>query len=71
MLILIRILIFTSIITFHNLLYAETNVVFLDMNKIYNEFKNPYLSTKNLKNVQKIHINVALFTNTKIVENTT
>tara|TARA_E500000331_G_C17219946_1_gene697613 strand:- start:930 stop:1454 length:525 start_codon:yes stop_codon:yes gene_type:complete len=37
MLILIRILIFTSIITFHNLLYAETNVVFLDMNKIYNE----------------------------------
>ena len=39
--------------------------------KNYNEVKNPYLSAKNLKKAPKIHINMTLFANTKIVENTT
>ena len=43
----------------------------MDMKKNYKDVKNPYLSTKNLKNDRKVNINVALFTNTKIVENTT
>ena len=41
------------------------------MKKNYKDVKNPYLSTKNLKKAPKIHINVTLFANTKIIENTT
>ena len=37
--IIIKALIFTSLLIFNNFLYAETNVVYLDMGKIYNETK--------------------------------
>jgi len=54
--ILIKALIFTSMLFFSNFLYAETNVVYLDMNVIYNKTKVGKLIFTELDKIQKNNI---------------
>ena len=54
--VLIKVLIFTSLLLFNNSLYAEINVVYLDMNVIYNETKVGKLIFTDLEKIQKSNI---------------
>ena len=54
--VLIKVLIFTSLLLFNNSLYAEINVVYLDMNVIYNETKVGKLIITDLEKIQKSNI---------------
>jgi len=54
--ILIKVLIFTSLLLFNNSLYAVTNVAYLDMNMIYNETKVGKLIFTELEEIQKNNI---------------
>ena len=54
--VLIKVLIFTSLLLSNNSLYAETNAVYLDMNIIYNETKVGKLIIAELEKIQKKNI---------------
>ena len=54
--VLIKVLIFTSLLLFNNSLYAVTNVAYLDMNMIYNETKVGKLIFTELEKIQKNNI---------------
>jgi Skp family chaperone for outer membrane proteins len=54
--VLIKALIFTSMLLFNNFLYAETNIVYLDMNIIFNETKVGKLIFTELEKIQKNNI---------------
>jgi Skp family chaperone for outer membrane proteins len=54
--VLIKVLIFISLLLFSNSLYAEANVVYLDMNVIYNETKVGKFIFTELEKIQKINI---------------
>ena len=51
--VLIKVLIFTSLLLSNNSLYAETNAVYLDMNIIYNETKVGKLIIAELEKIKK------------------
>ena len=51
--VLIKVLIFTSLLLFNNSLYAETNIAYLDMNKIYYETKVGKLIFSELEKINK------------------
>jgi len=51
--VLIKVLILTSLLLFNNSLYAETKIVYLDMNVIYNETKAGKLISAELEKIQK------------------
>jgi len=54
--VLIKVLIFISLLLFSKSLYAETNVVYLDMNVIYNETKVGQFIFAELEKIQKNNI---------------
>ena len=54
--VLIKVLIFTSLLLFNNSLYAETNIAYLDMNKIYYETKVGKLIFSELEKINKNNI---------------
>ena len=54
--VLIKVLIFTSLLLFNNSLYAETNIAYLDMNKIYYETKVGKLIFSELEIINKNNI---------------
>jgi len=54
--VLIKVLIFTSLLLFNNYLYAGTNVAYLDLNIVYNETKVGKLIFTELEKIQKNNI---------------
>jgi outer membrane protein len=54
--VLIKVLIFISLLLFSNSLYAEANVVYLDMNVIYNDTKVGKFIFTELEKIQKNNI---------------
>ena len=54
--VLIKVLIFTSLLLFNNSLYAGTNVAYLDLNLVYNETKVGKLIFTELEKIQKNNI---------------